>query len=228
MSILDRAISNKKILDKIPLSTMYEQTRSLSSGSHHSSSYSRASATNGTSTIRDSLSSGNTNKISQHSHSGSKASKQKAENTEQMWDSPDINDQLDAVADEEIKQIPRDDNLRMITVDHHRILQWMEQGQEELQRDELQRQRSRDQKGLKHHYPSHSVSSRSCSKKQSSKSSDRYPSNMPSQPVAQDPLMPPLPQPEPGTMLEEVKRRLIERDQNQKRGKQKQRFVACF
>lgn len=196
---------------------MYEQTRSLSSGSHHSSTYSKASATNGTSTIRDSLSSGNTNKISQHS--SSKASKQDAENVE----SPGVNDKLDALAEEHMNQIPRDENLRMITVDHQRILQWMEQGQEELQRQELHVQKTREQKGTRHHC--HPGSSRTSSKKQSSRSSDHYPNHLPSQPVAQDSLMPLLPQPEPGTMLEEVKRRLIERDQNQKRSKQKLRFV---
>ena len=225
LSILARAISRKEIMDKIPLSAMvYEQTRSISSGSHHSSTYSKASATNGTSTMKDSLGSGHTNKSS-HSHSSSKTSKQEVENAERPWEPQDINDQLDAVAYEEMKRAPRDDDIPMITVDHQRILQWIEQGAEELQRQELQRQRSRDQKALKHHSQSHSVSSRSCSKKQSSRSSDRYPNHLPSQPIAQDPLMPPLPQPEPGTMLEEVKRRLVEKNQSQKRSKQKQRFV---
>ena len=115
----------------------------------------------------------------------------------------------------------KDDDIPFLTVNHHRILQWMEDG------EQAQQGSPREPKTHRHHSPSTRSSSRnkqstSSSIRQSEKSSSRH---LPNQPIASDPMMPPLPAPHASSVLEETKRRLIEVKESERRSKhhQKQR-----
>lgn len=100
----------------------------------------------------------------------------------------------------------RDDDIPFLTVNHQRILQWMEEG------EQAQQGSPREPKHHRHHSPSSRGSSKSkqstaSSIRQSEKSSSRH---LPNQPIASDPMMPLLPAPHASAVLEETKRRLIE------------------
>ena len=98
----------------------------------------------------------------------------------------------------------RDDNIPFLPVNHHRIMQWMEEG------EQAQQGSPRESK----HHRHHSLSTRNTSKssRQSTASSvrqtDKSSRHLPSQPIASDPLMPPLPVPHPSSVLEGAKQRL--------------------
>ena len=118
----------------------------------------------------------------------------------------------------------RDDDIPFLTENHHRILQWIEEGEKFAHEESL-----RVSKSHRHHSPSTRSGARSKqsyggSTRQSEKSTPRH---LPSQPIASDPLMPPLSQPNPSSVLEETKRRLIEVKESERRSKclQKQRWV---
>jgi len=124
----------------------------------------------------------------------------------------------------EVRPTRKDDNIPFLPVNRHRILQWMEEG------EQAQRSPSRESKPHRHHSPSARTSSRSKqsttgSVRQSEKSSSRY---LPNQPIASDPLMPPLPAPHASSVLEETNRRLIELKESERRSKHhpKQRYVC--
>lgn len=115
----------------------------------------------------------------------------------------------------EVRPSRRDDDIPFLPVNRHRILQWMEEGEQSL------RSPSRESKPHRHHSPSTRTSSRSRqstagSIRQSEKSSSRH---LPNQPIASDPLMPPLPAPHASSVLEETNRRLIELKETERRSK---------
>lgn len=115
----------------------------------------------------------------------------------------------------EVRPNRRDDDIPFLPVNRHRILQWMEEGEQSL------RSPSRESKPHRHHSPSTRTSSRSRqstagSIRQSEKSSSRH---LPNQPIASDPLMPPLPAPHASSVLEETNRRLIELKETERRSK---------
>lgn len=115
----------------------------------------------------------------------------------------------------EVRPSRRDDDIPFLTVNHHRILQWMEEG------EQAQQSPSRESKPHRHQSPSTRTSSRSRqstagSIRQSEKSSSRH---LPNQPIASDPLMPPLPAPHASSVLEETNRRLIELKESERRSK---------
>lgn len=99
----------------------------------------------------------------------------------------------------------RDEDIPFLTVNHHRIMQWMEEG------EQAQQGSPRDLKESKHSRH-HSSAGRNTSKssRQSTTSSlrqsDKSSRHLPTQPIASDPLMPPLPVPHPSSVLEETKR----------------------
>lgn len=102
----------------------------------------------------------------------------------------------------EARPTRKDDDIPFITVNHHRILQWMEEG------EQAQQGPTKECKPHRHHSPSTRSSSRrstASSVRQSEKSSSRH---LPNQPIASDPMMPPLPAPHASSVLEETKRRL--------------------
>lgn len=124
----------------------------------------------------------------------------------------------------EVRPSRKDDDIPFLTVNHHRILQWMEEG------EQAQQSPSKEPKHHRHQSPSTKTSSRSRqstagSIRQSEKSSSRH---LPNQPIASDPLMPPLPAPHASSVLEETNRRLIELKEGERRSKHhsKQRY-AC-
>lgn len=99
----------------------------------------------------------------------------------------------------------RDDDIPFLTVNHHRIIQWMEEG-------EQAQQGSKESKSHRHHSPSSRNSSRG---KQSTTSSTRHseknpPLHLPGQPIASDLMMPLLPAPHASSVLEETRKRLID------------------
>lgn len=108
----------------------------------------------------------------------------------------------------------RDDDIPFLTVNHHRIMQWMEEG------EQAQQDPPKEPKHHRHHSPSTKSSSRS---KQSSSSSvrqsDKSSRHLPTQPIASDPMMPPLPAPHASSVLEETRRRLIEVKESERRSK---------
>lgn len=99
----------------------------------------------------------------------------------------------------------RDEDIPFLTVNHHRIMQWMEEGEQAQQGSPRD---LRDSKHSRHHSPATRNTSKSS--RQSSASSLRQPDkssrHLPNQPIASDPLMPPLPVPHPSSVLEETKR----------------------
>lgn len=118
----------------------------------------------------------------------------------------------------------RDDDIPFLTVNHHRIIQWMEEG-------EQAQQGSKESKSHRHHSPSSRNSSRG---KQSTTSSTRHseknpPLHLPGQPIASDLMMPLLPAPHASSVLEETRKRLIDvAKEGERRSKNhaKQRFQA--
>ena len=115
----------------------------------------------------------------------------------------------------EVRPTRKDDNIPFLPVNRHRIMQWMEEG------EQAQRSPSRESKPHRHHSPSARTSSRSRpstagSVKQSEKSSSRH---LPNQPIASDPLMPPLTAPHASSVLEETNRRLRELKESERRSK---------
>lgn len=115
----------------------------------------------------------------------------------------------------EVRPTHKDDNIPFLPVNRHRILQWMEEG------EQAQRSPSRESKPHRHHSPAARTSARSRqstagSIRQPEKSSSRH---LPNQPIASDPLMPPLPAPHASSVLEETNRRLIELKESERRSK---------
>ena len=108
----------------------------------------------------------------------------------------------------------RDDDIPFLTVNHHRIMQWMEEG------EQAQHDPPREAKHHRHHSPSTKGSSRS---KQSTagsiRQSEKSSRHLPNQPIASDPMMPPLPMPHASSVLEETRRRLIEVKESERRSK---------
>lgn len=83
----------------------------------------------------------------------------------------------------EVRPTRKDDNIPFLPVNRHRILQWMEEG------EQAQRSPSRESKPHRHHSPSARTSARSRqstagSIRQPEKSSSRH---LPNQPIASDP-----------------------------------------
>lgn len=118
----------------------------------------------------------------------------------------------------------RDDDIPFMTVNHHRIIQWMKEG-------EQAQQGSKESKSHRHHSSSTRNSSRGkMSTASSTRQSEKNPSlHLPDQPIASDPMMPPLPAPHASSVLEETRRRLINMESGgERRSKyyQKQRSQA--
>ncbi|EDO44861.1 predicted protein [Nematostella vectensis] len=212
-SILQEAIENKQRQGKIPLCTMamsalppmQDDASSLSASNHGSSSSksTNAQVTAG-STVRDSSSSGSTHRRSRHSHHSTKTPKQEQECADKDSDLASAQGKDPSRSNTKPANTARpDDCIPFLTLNHQRILQWMEMGEEELRQQKTQK--------VRHQSPSSSSSRGSSKSRQSSstKGSEHYSNHKPSQPIAQDPLMPPLPQPEATTVLGEVARRLV-------------------
>ena len=99
----------------------------------------------------------------------------------------------------------RDEDIPFLTVDHHRIMRWMEEGEQAQQgspRDLRESKHSRHHSSAGRNTSKSSRQSTTSSLRQSDKSSR----HLPTQPIASDPLMPPLPVPHPSSVLEETKR----------------------
>ncbi|EDO27348.1 predicted protein [Nematostella vectensis] len=187
------------------LPPMQDDASSLSASNHGSSSSksTNAQVTAG-STVRDSSSSGSTHRRSRHSHHSTKTPKQEQECADKDSDLASAQGKDPSRSNTKPANTARpDDCIPFLTLNHQRILQWMEMGEEELRQQKTQK--------VRHQSPSSSSSRGSSKSRQSSstKGSEHYSNHKPSQPIAQDPLMPPLPQPEATTVLGEVARRLV-------------------
>lgn len=115
----------------------------------------------------------------------------------------------------EARPARRDDDIPFLTVNHHRILQWMEEG------EQAQQTPSRESKPHRHHSAStRATSSRSRqSTASSTRQSEKSSRHLPNQPIASDPMMPPLPAPHASSVLEETNRRLIELKESERQSK---------
>lgn len=128
---------------------------------------------------------------------------------------PEVKEAADPVKDGnvwEARPARRDDDIPFLTVNHHRILQWMEEG------EQAQQTPSRESKPHRHHSAS-TRSSRSRQSTASSRQSEKSSRHLPNQPIASDPMMPPLPAPHASSVLEETNRRLIELKESERQSK---------
>lgn len=223
-SILQEAIENKEKHDRIPLSTMamtagaFDDAASLSvSSSHQDSSSAKsgtANATSGSSTVHNSSSSESTHRRSRRQHDTKPKATETAEKTSESHHSGGSSHPKENVWESHPR---RDDDIPFLPVNHSRIMKWIEEGTRCVAEESVRHSRHHRQQN-----PSPSSARSSSRNKQSNSSSrpEKYiSSHRPNQPIAQDPMMPPLPQPEASTVLEEAKRRLIERHENERRSR---------
>jgi axin 1 len=187
---------------------LQDDATSISTSNHSSSKSTSANATAG-SGVQNSSSSDSTHKRSRSKHI-SKSSKH--ESSEKSCDQvPHLHKESIKIS-KDVNNVPADNAIPFLTINHHRILKWMETGQEELQKQKVSKAR-------------HPSKSRQLS---SSRAGESYTGHhQPNQPIAQDPMMPLLPQPEATTVLGEVRRRLMETKEQDKKSKhnQKHRLV---
>lgn len=187
-----------------------DDTTSISTSNHSSSKSTSANATAGSGAVNSS-SSDSTHKRSRSRHA-SKSSRH--ESDKPCEQAPHLH--RESSKPHKDINIPADDNIPFLTINHHRILKWMEMGEEELQKQKTTKAR-------------HQSKSRQSSS--SSRTGESYSGQyQPNQPIAQDPMMPLLPQPEATTVLGEVRRRLMETKENDRRSKhnQKHRLVVKY
>ncbi|KAK3726635.1 hypothetical protein QZH41_012288 [Actinostola sp. cb2023] len=208
-SILQEAIDNKERRDRIPLSTMVQlplqdgDTSSISTSNHSSSKSTGARATAG-SGVQNSSSSESTHRKYRGARHAWKSSKN---------DSESVNKPNEQLAPNTFKEpkITKDtsianDEIPFLTLNNHRIQEWMATGEEELKK-----QKSKPHQSKSSRQPSNSRM-------------DSYGGHhQPKQPIAQDPLMPLLHGPEPTTVLGEVRRRLMATKEHDRKSKHNQR-----
>lgn len=107
----------------------------------------------------------------------------------------------------------KDDEIPFLPANRSRIMKWIEEGSRCVAEESMKHSRHQRQQA-------HSSSpARSSSRGKPTSRPDKYISHRPNQPIAQDPMMPPLPQPEPSTVLEEAKRRLIEKHESERKSR---------
>jgi len=197
----------------VPL-PVQDDMSSISTSNHSSSKSTSARATAG-SGGQNSSSSESNHRRSRNMRQAYKSSKHENEPlnkpSEQLQ--PTMHKETKLIKD---TNIPHEE-IPFLTVNHHRIQEWMATGEEELRKHQR-------------------VKSHQSKSRQSSSSSSRIDGyaahHQPKQPIAQDPMMPLLQGPEATTVLGEVRRRLMETKEQDRKSKHSQRHrlvrVKCF
>lgn len=179
-----------------------DDTSSISTSNHSSSKSTSAQATAG-SGGQNSSSSESNHKRSRSMRHSYKSSKHESESSSKQTE------QLPPTTMYKESKIVKDTNLQkevipFLTINHSRIQEWMAEGEEELKKQQKPHQ--------------------SKSRQSSSSRVDGYGANhQPKQPIAQDPMMPLLQGPEATTVLGEVRRRLMETKEHDRKSKHSQR-----